>query len=144
MIVVLALLNRSKRGYAWPGTLAIVFAGFLMLLGLRNYSAYDESIFSPQGAVNLYIGNASFADGKTPMAPPTSYVYGVAIDPGEDSIIEGCRIAARENMGRELPDSQLADYYMRKTIADKGGLPTLGRTHGQEVLSSSTPTSEVT
>jgi len=125
MIVVLALLNRSKRGLRLAGTVAIVFAGFLMLLGLRNYSAYDEFfIFSPQGAVNLYIGNASFADGKTPMAPPTSYVYGVAIDPGEDSIIEGCRIAARENMGRELPDSQLADYYMRKTIAEiKGDFP---------------------
>ncbi len=125
MIAVIALLDRSKRGLRLAGTVAIVFAGFLMLLGLRNYSAYDEFfIFSPQGAVNLYIGNASFADGKTPMAPPTAYVYGVDIDPGEDSIIEGCRIAARENMGRELPDSELGDYYMRKTVAEiRGDFP---------------------
>ena len=125
MIGVLAALDRSKRGLRLAGTVAIVFVGFLILLGIRNYSAYEKFfIFSPQGSVNLYIGNASFADGKTPMAPPTAYVYGVAIDPGEDSIIEGCRTAARESMGRELPDSELADYYMRKTMAEiKGDLP---------------------
>ena len=119
MIGVLAALERSKRGLRLAATVAIVFAGFLILLGIRNYSAYDKFfVFSPQGSVNLYIGNASFADGKTPMAPPTAYVYGVSIDPGEDSIIEGSRIAARESMGRELPDSELADYYMRKTMAE--------------------------
>jgi tetratricopeptide (TPR) repeat protein len=119
MVAVTAVLDRSKRGLRLAGTVAIVFAGFLMLLGLRNYSAYDKFyVFSPQGAVNLYIGNASFADGKTPMAPPTTYVYGVAIDPGEDSIIEGCRVAARENVGRDLADSELSIYYMRKTMAE--------------------------
>jgi tetratricopeptide (TPR) repeat protein len=125
MIAVLALLKRTKRGLRLTATVAIVFAGFLMLLGIRNYAAYDKFfIFSPQGAVNLYIGNASFADGKTPMAPPTSYIYGVAIDPGEDSIIEGSRVAAREQMGRELPDSELSDYYRRLTIAEiRGDFP---------------------
>jgi len=125
MIAVLAFLKRTKRGLRLASTVAIVFAGFLMLLGVRNYMAYNKLfIFSPQGAVNLYIGNASFADGKTPMAPPTSYIYGVAIDPGEDSIIEGSRVAARERMGRELPDSDLSDYYMRMTLAEiRGDFP---------------------
>ncbi len=119
MIVVLVVLIRSKRGLRLAGTVAIVFAGFLMLLGVRNYSAYGRFfILSPQGAVNLYIGNASFADGKTPVAPPTTYVYGVGIDPGEDSVIEGCRVAARETIGRELRDSELSEYYMRKTLAE--------------------------
>jgi tetratricopeptide (TPR) repeat protein len=125
MMAVLAVLTRTKRGLRLTATVAIVFAGFLMLLGIRNYVAYDKFfIFSPQGAVNLYIGNASFADGKTPMAPPTSYVYGVAIDPGEDSIIEGSRVAAREQMGRELPDSELSDYYRKRTLAEiRGDFP---------------------
>ena len=119
MIAVLAFLARPERGLRLAGTVAIVLLGFLMLLGVRNYLAYEKFfLFSPQGAVNLYIGNASFADGKTPMAPPTTYVYGVAIDPGEDSIIAGCRVAARENVGRELADSELSDYYMRKTLAE--------------------------
>jgi tetratricopeptide (TPR) repeat protein len=119
MIAVLAVQLRSKRGLRLAATVAIVFAGFLMLLGVRNYSAYDKFfILSPQGAVNLYIGNASFADGKTPVAPPTTYVYGVGLDPGEDSVSEGCRVAARETVGRELPDSDLSDYYMRKTLAE--------------------------
>lgn len=125
MIAVLAFLKRTKIGLRLAATVAIVFAGFLMLLGVRNYVAYNKLfIFSPQGSVNLYIGNASFADGKTPMAPPTSYIYGVAIDPGEDSIIEGSRVAAREQMGRELPDSELSDYYMKLTVAEiRGDLP---------------------
>lgn len=119
MTAVLVFITRSKRGLRLAAAVAIVFAGFVMLLGLRNYFAYDEVfVFSPQGAVNLYIGNASFADGKTPVAPPTRYVYGVGIDPGEDSIIEGCRVAAMENVGRELRDSELSGYYMRKTFAE--------------------------
>jgi len=124
MIGVVIFIERSKRGLRLAATVAIVLAGFVMMLGVRNYAAYGRFfVFSPQGAVNLYIGNASFADGKTPMAPPTAYVYGIAMDPGEDSIIEGCRVAAREKVGRELEDRELSDYYMRMTLAEIGSDP---------------------
>jgi tetratricopeptide (TPR) repeat protein len=119
VMVLTVFLGGAKRGLRLAATMAIVFTGFLMLLGVRNYLAYDKfHVFSPQGAVNLYIGNASFADGKTPVAPPTTYVYGIAMGPGEDSIVTGCRVAARESVGRELPDSELSEYYLRKTLAE--------------------------
>ena len=75
-------------------------------------------MLSPQGAVNLYIGNASFADGKTPVAPATRHPYHIASDPSEDSIILACKQAALESVGRELSDKELSGYYVRKTIAE--------------------------
>jgi tetratricopeptide (TPR) repeat protein len=70
--------------------------------------------------VNFYIGNAGYADGKTPVAPPTKYPYHVAADPSEDSITLACKQAATEEVGRELTDRELSGYYVRKTFGEIG------------------------
>jgi tetratricopeptide (TPR) repeat protein len=118
-VAVIAL--KAKRGFRLVAVVGIVLLGTMALLGLRNREAFGEFfLFSPQGAVNLYIGNAGYADGKTPVAPPTRYPYAISADPGEDSIIIGCKQAALENVGRELNDRELAHYYTSKTLAEIG------------------------
>jgi tetratricopeptide (TPR) repeat protein len=103
----------------------VVLAIVMLLLGYRNQLVFGEFyVLSPQGAVNLYIGNAGFADGKTPVAPATRYPYHIASDPSEDSIILACKQAALESVGRELSDKELSGYYVRKTIAEiRGDIP---------------------
>jgi tetratricopeptide (TPR) repeat protein len=118
-MVVVAVVFRSGGGLRIASAAAAVLVCFMLLLGVRNYAAFGEFyIFSPQGAVNLYIGNASFADGKAAVAPPTRYPYDVSADPSEDSITLACRQAALESVGRALSDRELSQYYVRKTFAE--------------------------
>jgi tetratricopeptide (TPR) repeat protein len=116
-IVIVAL--RREKGFRVVVPMGIVLLGTMMLLGVRNREASGEFfLFSPQGAVNLYIGNARYADGKTPVAPSTRFPYAVTADPSEDSIILGCKQAALESTGRDLDDRELARYYTRKTFQE--------------------------
>lgn len=119
LVIVIIVLLRLRVGLRIAGSLCIPLVALMLLLGYRNYVAFDEfHILSPQGAVNLYIGNAAYADGKTPVAPPTRYPYHIAYDPSEDSITLGCTQAATENVGRELSDREISGYYMRKTLGE--------------------------
>jgi tetratricopeptide (TPR) repeat protein len=119
LVVVIFALLRLKAGVRFAAALWVPLVAFMLLLGYRNYVAFGEfHILSPQGAVNLYIGNAEYADGKTPVAPPTRYPYHIASDPSEDSIILGCTQAATESVGRELSDRELSGYYIRKTLGE--------------------------
>jgi tetratricopeptide (TPR) repeat protein len=115
--VAVAFLFRRERGIRIAVTFSAVLACFMLLQGLRNYAIFDEFfVFSPQGAVNFYIGNARYADGKTPVAPPTRHPYDIGTDPSQDSINLGCRQAAFEDVGRELSEQELSRYYFRKTF----------------------------
>jgi tetratricopeptide (TPR) repeat protein len=117
--VVVAVAFRRQRGIRVAVTMLGVLVCFLLLQGLRNYAIFDRFfVFSPQGAVNLYIGNAPYADGKTPAAPPTSHPYDIGTDPSQDSITLGCRQAALEDVGRELSDRELSGYYLRRTFGE--------------------------
>ncbi len=119
LLVVIFALLRLKAGVRFAAALWVPLVAFMLLLGYRNYVAFGEFyILSPQGAVNLYIGNAEYADGKTPVAPPTRYPYHIASEPSEDSIILGCTQAATESVGRELSDRELSSYYVRKTLGE--------------------------
>jgi tetratricopeptide (TPR) repeat protein len=119
LVLVVALAFRAQGGIRIAGVVCSVLLCFMLLLGYRNYAAFGQFyIFSPQGAVNLYIGNASYADGKAAVAPPTRYAYDVAADPTEDSVTLACRQAAIESVGRDLSDRELSRYYVRKTLAE--------------------------
>jgi tetratricopeptide (TPR) repeat protein len=119
LVVVIILIAGPGRGPRMAASVCVPLVALMLLLGYRNYLAFEEFyVFSPQGAVNLYIGNAGYADGKTPVAPPTRYPYHITTDPSEDSITLGCRQAAVENIGRELSDRELSSYYIRKTLAE--------------------------
>jgi Flp pilus assembly protein TadD len=124
LALVVAVAFRREHGIRVAVTAGAVVICFVLLQGLRNYAIFDEfTVFSPQGAVNLYIGNARYADGKTPVAPPTRHPYDVGSDPSEDSISLGCRQAALEDTGRELSDRELSGYYFRKTLDEIRGDP---------------------
>jgi tetratricopeptide (TPR) repeat protein len=119
-VVVLVLLG-FRKGIQLVVPMCVLMIAFMLLLGYRNHLAFGEfHVFSPQGAVNFYIGNAGFADGKTPVAPPTKYPYHVTSDPSEDSITLACKQAAKEVVGRELTDRELSGYYVRKTFGEIG------------------------
>jgi cytochrome c-type biogenesis protein CcmH/NrfG/4-amino-4-deoxy-L-arabinose transferase-like glycosyltransferase len=117
LALVVGVVFRKERGIRVALTVGGIVVCFMLLQGWRNYAIFGEFfVFSPQGAVNLYIGNARYADGKTPVAPPTRYPYDVGTDPSSDSIILGCRQAALEDVGRELSDQEISAYYVRKTL----------------------------
>jgi tetratricopeptide (TPR) repeat protein len=119
LIIVIFALAKPRAGVRIVLALCVPFVALVLLLGYRNYAAFGEfHVLSPQGAVNLYIGNASYADGKTPVAPPTIHPYHIDSDPSEDSIILGCTQAAAENVGRDLSDREISDYYVRKTFGE--------------------------
>jgi tetratricopeptide (TPR) repeat protein len=116
LVLLAAVAFRRRRGVAIAISLAAAFTFTMLFQGVRNNEVFgDFFILSPQGAVNLYIGNAGYADGMTPVAPPTSHPYDIGTDPSQDSIILGCRQAALESVGRELTDRELSGYYMHKT-----------------------------
>jgi tetratricopeptide (TPR) repeat protein len=119
LILVLVLAFRGRGGVRVAVSALAVLVGFMVLLGVRNHAAFGEFyIFSPQGAVNLYIGNARYADGKAAVAPPTRYPYDVAADPAEDSVTLACRQAAAEETGRMLSDRELSRYYVSRTFSE--------------------------
>ena len=122
-VAVLAL--KRKRGFRMVGLMSIVLLGAMMLLGARNYLAFGRfTFFSPQGAVNLYMGNASYSEGKNAVAPPTSFPYAVTADPSEDTIDIASRQAAYEAVGRQLDDRELSRYYSRQTLSEiRGDFP---------------------
>jgi tetratricopeptide (TPR) repeat protein len=117
LALAVAVLYRKERGVRIAVIFSTVLICFMLLQGFRNYAIFDKFfVFSPQGAVNLYIGNARYADGKTPVAPPTRHPYDIGTDPSQDSINLGCRQAAMEDVGRELSEQELSKYYYRKTF----------------------------
>ncbi|MFH1220598.1 MAG: tetratricopeptide repeat protein [Candidatus Eisenbacteria bacterium] len=119
-LVVLTL--KGKRGFRLVAGMGIVLVMMTVCLGLRNLAAFGEFyLFSPQGAVNLYIGNGRFADGRSVLAPPTRFPYAVTADPSEDAMIVACKQAALEDVGRELSDRELSTYYTHRTLAEVGG-----------------------
>lgn len=121
-LAVAVLAIKRKRGFRLVGLMGIVLLGTVMLLGVRNYMAFGRfASFSPQGAVNFYMGNAGYAEGKSPVAPPTRFPYVVTADPGEDNIDLASRQAAFEATGRRLDDRELSRYYTRKTLAEIAG-----------------------
>jgi tetratricopeptide (TPR) repeat protein len=116
-VFVLVLFHKRERGPRIALGMGAALVCFMLLAGLRNYAISKEFfIFSPQGAVNLYIGNARYADGKTPVAPPVLHPYDIDTDPSQDSITLGCRQAALENTGRDLSDRELSSYYAHETF----------------------------
>jgi tetratricopeptide (TPR) repeat protein len=116
VVAVLLVLGLTK-GLRLVVPMCAVLVAVMLLLGYRNQLAFGEfHVFSPQGAVNFYIGNARFADGKTPVAPKTEYPYHAMADPSEDSITLACKQAAKEATGRDLSDRDLSRYYIGKTI----------------------------
>ena len=122
LVLLLAFRGRGGVGVAVPAVTVLVC--FMALLGIRNHAAFGEFyVFSPQGAVNLYIGNARYADGKAAVAPPTRYPYDVAADPAEDSVTIACRQAAAEETGRMLSDRELSRYYVSRTFSEIGADP---------------------
>jgi tetratricopeptide (TPR) repeat protein len=119
LLLVVLITMRLRPGVRAAVAILVPLIGLMLALGYRNYLAFGEfHVFSPQGAVNLYIGNAGFADGKTPVGPPTEYPYHITTDPSEDSITLACKQAALEHVGRELSDRELSAYYLRKTVAE--------------------------
>ena len=113
-VAVFVVLGRKGLRVVVP--MCAVLVAFMLLLGYRNHLAFGEfHVFSPQGAVNFYIGNARYSDGKTPLAPKTKYPYHAAADPSEDSITLACKQAARETTGRDLSDRELSRYYVGQT-----------------------------
>jgi cytochrome c-type biogenesis protein CcmH/NrfG/4-amino-4-deoxy-L-arabinose transferase-like glycosyltransferase len=124
LLLVVIITLKVRRGLRTAVSICVPLLALMLLLGYRNYLAFGEfHVFSPQGAVNLYIGNAGYADGKTPVGPPTKYPYHITTDPSEDSITLACKQAATEHVGRELSDRELSSYYLRKTAAEIGQDP---------------------
>jgi tetratricopeptide (TPR) repeat protein len=119
LLAVSGAAFRSRGGARLAVMAASVLICFMLLLGVRNLAAFGEFyVFSPQGAVNLYIGNARYADGKAAVAPPTRYPYDVGADPAEDSVTLACRQAAVEETGRVLSDRELSRHYVSKTFEE--------------------------
>jgi hypothetical protein len=113
-----ALMIKGKRAFRLIAIIGIVLAMTMTAMALRNQAIFGEFYwFSPQGAVNLYVGNAIYSQGKSPVAPPTRFPYGVTVDPTDDAMIIGCHQAALEHTGRKLSERELAGYYSRQTIA---------------------------
>ncbi len=124
LLLVTALAFRQRGGVRIAAAAGAVLVCFMLLLGARNRVAFGEFyVFSPQGAVNLYIGNARYADGKAAVAPPTRYPYDVAADPAEDSVTLACRQAAAEETGRVLSDRELSGHYVSRTFREIGADP---------------------
>ncbi|MFH1313341.1 MAG: tetratricopeptide repeat protein [Candidatus Eisenbacteria bacterium] len=120
-VAVILVLVGFAKGVRFVVPMCALLVALMLLLGCRNHLAFGEfHVFSPQGAVNFYIGNAGFADGKTPVAPLTRYPYQVAADPSEDSITLACKQAAAEEVGRVLTDRELSRYYVLKTFGEIG------------------------
>jgi tetratricopeptide (TPR) repeat protein len=118
---VVALAVTGKRAFRVVALMGIVLVMTTLAMGLRNRAIFGEFfLFSPQGATNLYIGNARYSQGKSPTAPPTLFPYGVTADPKDDAMVVGCKQAARERVGRNLSDRELSAHYTRETFAEIG------------------------
>lgn len=116
---VAALAVMGKRAFRVVALMGIVLVMTTLAMGLRNQAIFGEFfLFSPQGATNLYIGNALYSQGKSPTAPPTRFPYGITADPKDDAMVVGCKQAARERVGRDLSDRELSAYYTRETFAE--------------------------
>ena len=120
LAIAVAALER-KRAFRPLVLMGIVLAMAMSTMALRNRAIFGQTfLFSPQGAVNLYVGNAKYSDGKSPTAPPTRFPYGITAEPTEDAMVVGCEEAARERTGRDLNDRELGAYYTRQTFAEIG------------------------
>jgi tetratricopeptide (TPR) repeat protein len=116
--IALAALG-GKRAFRAIGVMGIVLVITMAAMGLRNQAISGKfSLFSPQGAVNFYVGNARYTSGKAPLAPPTRFPYAITADPTEDAMVVGCRQAAKERVGRDLSDDELTGYYTRESLAE--------------------------
>ena len=124
LAIALAALEK-KRAFRPLVLMGIVLAMTMSAMALRNRAIFGQTFLSsPQGAVNLYVGNARYSDGKSPVAPPTRFPYGITADPTEDTMVVGCEQAARERTGRDLNDRELGAYYTRQTFVEIGaGFP---------------------
>jgi tetratricopeptide (TPR) repeat protein len=118
-LAVAVIAVSGKRGFRLVGLVSIVLLMMITAEALRNRAISGHfSAFSPQGAVNLYVGNARYSDGKSPVAPPAVFPYNITADPAEDAMVLGCRQAAREAVGHDLDDAELSRYYIRATLAE--------------------------
>lgn len=109
----------GKRSFRPIGVMGIVLMMTMTAMGLRNRAISGEfALFSAQGAVNLYVGNARYSQGKAPLAPPTRFPYGITADPTDDAMVVGCRQAAREQVGHDLSDHELTGFYTRHSMTE--------------------------
>jgi len=116
-VAVFAL--KGKRAFRPVGVMGIVLVMTMAAMALRSYAISGRfAFFSPQGAVNLYVGNAGYSSGKGPLAPPTRFPYAITADPTEDAMVVGCRQAAKERVGRDLSDEELTGFYTRRTLTE--------------------------
>jgi len=118
-VAVLCIILGVRRGLTRSIIFVIPLIAMMLLLGYRNkITSGDFYILSPQGAVNLYAGNSLASDGKTPQAPATRTPYQITADPSDDAMLVASRLAAREEVGRELSDRDLGRYYINRTLRD--------------------------
>ncbi len=119
-VVVLIFITFSlKKAFGATVLVIIPIVVAMLLLGFRNRTISGEFyVFSPQGAVNLYAGNSLASDGKTPQAPATRTPYTITADPGQDAMLLASKVAASEDMGRELSDRELGRYYLERTLRE--------------------------
>jgi tetratricopeptide (TPR) repeat protein len=118
---VAAFAVAGKRAFRVVALMGIVLVMVTLAMGLRNRAIFGEFfLFSPQGAANLYIGNALYSQGKSPTVPPARFPYGITADPKDDAMIVGCKQVAKERVGRDLSDRELSAYYSRQTLAEIG------------------------
>lgn len=118
---VTAVALKGKRAFRPVAVMGIVLVMTMVAMALRNQAISGRlALFSPQGAVNLYVGNARYSQGKVPLAPPTRFPYGITADPTEDGMVVGCRQSAKERVGRDLSDEELTGFYTRQTLTEIG------------------------
>ncbi|MGQ9810037.1 MAG: tetratricopeptide repeat protein [bacterium] len=109
----------ARRGFRRISSVLSPVVVAMLLLGVRNLIVTGEfHLFSSQGSLNLYIGNAAFADGKTPVHPPTHAKFNLTMDRRDDSMLAAAKQHAMEDLGRPITDSELSRYLLRRTIED--------------------------
>lgn len=124
LIGVVFLTIKMRKALAVVAILIAPVILTMLILGFRNRAISGEFyVFSPQGAVNLYAGNSLASDGKTPQAPETRTPYQITSDPGEDAMLIASKIAAAEDLGRDLSDRQLGRYYIKRTFDEIASAP---------------------
>ncbi len=124
ILLPLLLWLGAKRGLQRAILIVSPIVVAVLLLGLRNKVVTGEFyVLSSQGSLNLYIGNAVFADGKTPLHPPTRAKFDLTMDRREDAMLAAAKQHAFEDLGRSLSDNELSKYFLKKTLQEIRGDP---------------------
>jgi len=120
IFLFLAVLGLKSWRSNWRSALALAVGILILVLPVTAINAFhggDRVLIAAQGGANLYIGNCSYADGKSAiLLGPIESEYLQTLGEYYDQVHMISTVVAEKDLGRELKASEVDRYWYAKTL----------------------------